>query len=324
MVILACLFLAGSTYSHGGTFMDLEPGTAKKSDADRVLGGSGREIIGADRYEYKPEDPDIDRVSIKVNRGTGVIEQIDIHPGTGKMYYKSHYKKWFDLGEPSKTGFDYYPGDPKLHKALVEYYVKEGIALHYRDDHEGSSVAYFSHFDPKILDGTIDNKIPPLKQQRDEAYYLKKAEEAREKKDWEPMGSIVDEGLRAYPNSPQLWSERSSYFFHTGSVPREVKFEETLRSARRAYELDPKTLHALNLGWIYLEMFKDYSMAVSYFAEVESEYGPKNPDLYYWMAKCYEETGNSGRARDYYRRFLDAAPGSEKTRDARERLNWLR
>lgn len=45
-----------------------------------------------------------------------------------------------------------------------------------------------------------------------------------------------------------------------------------------------------------------------------------NPDTYYWIARCYDATGKSGLARQYYERALAIDPSYEEAREAMRRL----
>lgn len=312
ILILLPIFLLSFLLAFAGTFRGLEPGISKKSDADRILGKPKLEVVRGVRYDYEPGHPDTRRISIKFYRDTQVIETIDIYPQ--EAFSKDQYKEWLGLEVVQETARD-------AGGNLIEYYVSSGIALHFAGPEDSSSVEFFSHFDPQSLEPSKPAGSPAA---RDETYYTQAAEEAVEKKDWPRAKLLIDQGLRLYPDSAGLWNERASYYFSCESEPSDVRMRETLSSARKAYKLNPITLHALNLGWIHLEMHKDYSSALIYFIKVEKEYAPQNPALYYWMARCYEETLVLDMAKAYYARFLEVAPDHVRAEDARNRLNSLK
>ena len=156
-------------------------------------------------------------------------------------------------------------------------------------------------------------------------YYLRKADKAIENKDWTEAKRLIDEGLRKYPNSANLWHTRATYYFKSTNEPGEVRAREAEQSIFRAYNLDPSGKHAAEVGWLNLQFHKNCLLSISYFEEAERKgYAGEMPSLLFWMGSCYEKTGMHSSARTYYRRFLDTAPGHEKQAEAQAALDRLR
>ena len=156
-------------------------------------------------------------------------------------------------------------------------------------------------------------------------YYEEAATEAVKAKDCANLKRILDEGLQDFPESSRLWSNRSVYYFNCSSEPIAIRKEEMLRSAVKAYQIEPsKTSYAIDLAWIYQEVFQDWRSAISYYEKGEKEYGPQRPDLYYHMASCYEKLGSADRAVEYYNRLLRNAPNHRYAPSARDRITDLK
>ena len=289
-----------------GTYLELEPGVSKKADVDKVLGSPVKEIEKDIRYDYAPQ-PDTRRISITFDKNTRVIQAIEIY--SQEAYSKNQYREWFQLGEPDKTIRD-------KKGNLVEVYNAAGIMLHFGGTAVSSPIEYFSHFAPSPQ----DVKGSSVKGS-EERSYLEASDKAMKARDWPAAKRLIEEGLRKYPGSADLWHSRALYYFRTPSEPGEIKPREAHLSMERAYQLDPSGKHAAELGWIYRELQRDCRKALPYFEEgVRKGHASKDPTLYYWTGRCSEETGQYDKARTYYDRFLEAAPNHEYSRDARERL----
>lgn len=133
--------------------MDLEPGISKKSEADRVLGKPIREIVKGERYDYDPKEADTRRLSIKFNKGTQIIEGIDIYP-QGSIT-KAKYQKWLGLKTPQMTW-------KNQNGNLIEYYMDEGIALLYSGPQDSYPVECFSHFNVWLLEEKKTSEVAVL------------------------------------------------------------------------------------------------------------------------------------------------------------------
>jgi hypothetical protein len=119
-----------------GEFVGLEPGRSTRADAERVLGAPILEIVEGIRYDYDPVPHDAGRISVLFDPSSQIIRRIDLF--FKKQYSREQYRKWFSLGEASRTSRDDYGN-------LVELYGDWGIELHYTGPDESSSVAFFSH-----------------------------------------------------------------------------------------------------------------------------------------------------------------------------------
>ena len=314
ILLLLCLAAVGPVLA--GTFKGLQPGVSKKSDADATLGKPTKEVVKGERYDYDPGNPDTQRISILYNKATQTVEAIDTYPQGS--FTKTQFKEWLSLTALAKSTKD-------KDGRLVEYYLSEGIALHFAGSDDSHPIKFFSHLDASVLSKKDDPKPAKKKTQgKTEGDYRERAEAASKAKDWETLKQAVDEGLTLYPNNAALWHERAVYYFNSNAEPKDVRNREVMNSAKRAYDLDPSKKHALDLAWVYLEVNKDYYSALRLFEDWEREYAPENPTLFYWMARCYEETGARSKARSYYERFLGTSPQGPKAADARQRLDHLK
>ena len=136
--ILVCVLWTAAA----GDFAGLTPGVSTKADVDRVLGAPVREVVPGERYEYNPARHDAVRISVKFRRGAGIVETIDLYPQGS--YAKAQYRQWFKLEAPDKPVID-------ERGNLIEYYAGPGIALNYSGPDDTSPVAFFSHFELRIL-----------------------------------------------------------------------------------------------------------------------------------------------------------------------------
>ncbi|MDP9037521.1 MAG: tetratricopeptide repeat protein [Myxococcota bacterium] len=88
---------------------------------------------------------------------------------------------------------------------------------------------------------------------------------------------------------------------------------------RRALEIDPRQPEAhYNLGYVLLER-GDSPGAVGFF-ERALEGDPRFADAHFNLAMAWEQTGNRGRARPHWRRYLDLEPSGTWSDIAREHL----
>jgi len=297
------LILSFAPFVYSGTYVGLEPGVSTREDANRILGKPEKEMMEGVRYEYRGQDPDIRLLSVTLDRNTQLIEKIEIY--SRKRYFKAQYLRWFDLGKPDKqmVGED---GN------LVEYYIDEGISLHYGGPDDSYPVMCLGHFDPLLLNG------------KPEAYYERAVFEAfYDQKNFKRLKRVVDEGIERYPESPRLWTFRAKYYFFNDAEPKPEGYYLALSAAKRALELDPANpKNHVNMGWIYQEGFKDYVSAIRHYEKGEP-FGTLEPRLYFYMAKCYEAVGNLEKAISYFQRFLEILPQCTLAPEARQRLERL-
>jgi Tfp pilus assembly protein PilF len=297
-----------------GTFKGLEPGTSTKSDADKILGQPYKEVIRNIRYDYAPENSDTQRISITFDSKSRVIESINIHPK--QSYSKVQYREWLELKSPEKTEID-------ATGNLVEYYIKNGIALHFKGPDDTSAVRFFSHFDPASVGRMETPRAKGI--QKNEKYYIDESDNALENKNWSHAKNLILEGLDKYPNSAELWHNRAAYYLRSKNEPRQKRISETTNSMFRAYELNPSGQYAAEMGWFHRELRNDCTLALSYFEEAEKKgYAKERPDLLYWMGTCYEKIGMFSSAKTYYSRFLDVAPSHEKRLEAETAIGRLK
>lgn len=311
ILILIFLMLVVSISSLRADFEGLQPGISTKKEADRVLGRPIRVIREGIRYDYDPTKYDARRISIKFKKNTQIIETIDLY--MKEKYRKSQYKEWFDLKKRVNTEIDNQGN-------LVEYYHPAVIALHYEGADNSLPVAYFSHFDPGLIPKTPTRyDRPPVK--KNQVYYEKEADIAHKKKNCIQLKQILDEGLRFYPKSAVLWRKRMMYYFPLECESDPIQKREAKRSAIKAYELNPTASHAVNLGWLYQR--EGDCLAALHYYQSGIKYAAKHPDLYFFIAKCYEVTGDQDRAKSYYHTFLMAAPKHKHAPEAVENLRIL-
>ncbi|NOR69262.1 MAG: hypothetical protein GQ532_06130 [Methylomarinum sp.] len=289
-----------------GTYLGLEPGVSKQNEVEQVFGKPVRVDVQARRYDYTPLDDDTRRVSIKFRNGT--IESIDIY--ARQTFSKSQYQQWLDLKTPDKSIVD-------SQGNRIEYYFLQGVALHYQGSDTSLGVSFFSHFDPQMQQQAQNTG------RRSEKDYVSAVNKAEESKEWRNLKQIVDEALKIYPQNPFFWKKRAYYYFYSATEPMQIRRKEAIFSAQKAYGFSPTTTYALDLGWLYLQFYDDCNSALPYLEKVEREYGPENPSLYFWMAHCYDKLFYLEKARQYYHRFLAAAPDDDKIPRAKGRLKWL-
>jgi tetratricopeptide (TPR) repeat protein len=323
MRILICALviqLSWCTMQHAGTFEGLEPGVSTRADVDRVLGSPIREVAASVRYDYDPVSYDARRISVEFSRTDGRVAGIDLY--LKQQYSRGDYQQWFELGEPAVTTFDD-SGN------RVESYPNAGISLHFDGPSEADPVRFFRHYhllelafaEAAVSDGR-QRESPPM--QRDEAYYLARAEDAEKRKDWPMLKSVVDEGLSRYPDSACLWNMRGAFFFHDGGgVPPEVRADQTLRSTLRAYDLVEDMDHTMDLAWTYYSMLDDCSSANYYFEKYAEEFSRKHPLVFYYMGTCYERMGDLDAAIRLYRQYLQKQPDSPQADKVRDRMYVL-
>ena len=301
-LLLLLIFVFGPGGASAGTFRGLEPGVSTKSDVDAKLGKPIKAAVKGDRYEYDPGEPDTSRISMTFSGENQVIETIDIY--SKEPYLKSHYKEWFQLGNPDRSAHDPLGN-------LVESYASAGIMLHFSGPSDASPVVCFSHYDTDA--GTRGAKAEDVR--------VDEINKAIKAADFDRAKRLLEEAFQAFPDSPALWVTRAWYYLKANTEPAEIRPAEIQKSMERAYRMEPSGKHAADLGWVYVEVFKDCARALPYFEEaVQKGHAEKDPALHYWIGRCYEETGQHGRAGACYGRFLEAAPNHEYARDAEDRL----
>lgn len=119
------------------------------------MGKPIREIVKGERYDYDPKEADTRRLSIKFNKGTQIIEGIDIYP-QGSIT-KAKYQKWLGLKTPQMTW-------KNQNGNLIEYYMDEGIALLYSGPQDSYPVECFSHFNVWLLEEKKTSEVAVLPQ----------------------------------------------------------------------------------------------------------------------------------------------------------------
>ncbi|MFO8091408.1 MAG: tetratricopeptide repeat protein [Desulfatiglandaceae bacterium] len=310
--VAAFLVLAHFVPCFAGTFLEMQPGVSARADADSALGPPIQEVAPGIRYDYKPQ-LDSRRLSIQFDKNTGVIESIDIY--SEDPYTKKQYQEWLQLDQ-SDMRIDDENGN------RVEYYRSAGVALHFSGLEDTSPVAFFSHYD--VMNSKFYTRTGPPAE-NPEIYYVSQSDKAIEAKEWLQAKDLLEEGLRKFPDSSDLWHNRGLYYFRSKAEPRDVRRRETKRSVERAYRLNPSGRNAAEMGWIRKELGKDCYSALPYFEEAERKgYAEKEKSLLYWIGWCYEMIEDIPRARNYYQRFVTAAPEDEKAEDARDRLRWIK
>lgn len=303
LLLSISLILSFAPFVYSGTYVGLEPGISTRKDADRILGKPEREMIEGVRYEYRAQYSDLRFIFISFDKNSQLIEKIEIY--SKKAYFKAQYLRWLDLGRPDKQ----MAGDDGN---LVEYYIDEGISLHYGGPDDSHPITCLSHFNPLLLNG------------KPKEYYERAVLDAfYDQKDFKRLKQVVDEGIERYPESPRLWTFRAKYYFFNDAEPKPEGYYLALSAAKRALELNPgNPKNHVNMGWIYQEGFKDYVSAICHYEKGEL-FATLEPRLYFYMAKCYEAVGNLEKAISYFKRFLEILPQCTLAPEARQRLERL-
>ena len=315
-----------------GTFEGLEPGASRKADVDRTLGAPIREVSPSVRYDYNPAAYDARRISVEYSRRTGVIASIDLY--LAQQYSRADYRSWFELDEPTVTSYDD-SGN------RVESYAVAGISLHFDGPGENDPVRFFRHFDLLAAPAAQPRRaasgsggVPTYPRGESVAaadsgtwsaeQYVARAEQAESDRNWPALKAIVDEGLRIYPDQACLWNLRGTFFFADGGgAPPEIRRDEILRSALRAYHLVPDYDHTVDLAWAYHRVLDDCSSANYYFEQIAAGEIAKHPRLIYVMGTCYERNGDIETAIRFYRRYLAEEPDTPQAEKVRDRLYVL-
>jgi len=326
--LVALLLVLSWSLVEAGTFVELEPGVSQKADVDRALGSPIREVVAGVRYDYNPSAYDARRISVEYSPQTGVVTSIDLY--LAQQYSKSDYRSWFDLGESGETSFDD-SGN------RIELYPAAGISLHFDGPGETDPVRFFSHYDMLAARTTQSERTAPKltgsppPPGRDSGRtvitaeeYVARAETAESNKDWPTLRAIVEEGLRIYPDEACLWNLRGTFFFADGGgAPPEIRRDEVMRSALRAYHLVPDYDHTVDLAWAYYRVLDDCSSANYDFEQIAAGEIAKHPRLIYVMGTCYERNGDIETAIRYYHEYLRREPDTEQAAKVRDRLYVL-
>ncbi len=152
--------------------------------------------------------------------------------------------------------------------------------------------------------------------------YVRVGRKAYENGDYEELRKAVTGGLKYYPELPELWTLKALYHLKSPSSPE--RGELALGAAKRALELETTPRHSANVGWVYYILLHDYSSALSYFKRGETGgYGELDPNLYFFLAVCYDKTGLFNDATTYYKLFLDIVPNGDNSAEARGRLEFV-
>jgi len=313
-VAVLCLVLMSGQAVTAGSYRDLQPDVSTREDVERVLGAPLREIVEGQRYDYAGDNEDTRRISIRFRRETGLIEAIDVYPSSA--YSVAQYREWFRLQTPDREEYD-------ADGNLIQLYDPQGMALHFEGSDQSSGVRFFRHrarvVEPQVTGSRPDGAAP----RRGLADYVAASDRAEEAKDWDEVLRLADEGLASFPDSADLWSSRGHACFYGADLPPDRRRHELLRAVTTAYDLEPTSSRALDLGWVHYQIFHGCTLALYYFEKAGSETGTRRPELYFYMADCYEQVGDLQQAAAFFARFLDAAPEHENAEEARYRLGGL-
>jgi len=232
----------------------------------------------------------------------------------------------------------------KDYSVALEYYQKGEIKGLVRDDlsynmalcsenlrDSKSAIAYYERFlkatPAHNLAADAQTRMTALKKPKKKKIIPAKAQIAYEKAVWDKVlnekfkeiEKDVEQGLILYPNSSKLWAYRAIYLLSDGTAQAQ-NIDEAMGAANKALSLnrsDPQIYIILNT--IY--RVKGNS---SKYDEIEKAYALSQPELYFEIAKTYEEVKERNAAIDYYRRFLNAAPRHKLAAEARKRLTKLK
>lgn len=165
--------------------------------------------------------------------------------------------------------------------------------------------------------------IPPKAQ----IAFEKTAWDAIRNRDFEKMGQTIDEGLRFYPKSSRLWAFKAIDLMEDGNTAD--RYERALEAAEKALKLNSSD----PFNYIVLKTIYDEKGDESLYEQREKAYAREHPDIYYRIAKLFEELISEGigsaedikpEAAKYYDTFLKASPSHRLADDARRRLAILR
>lgn len=111
-----------------------------KKDAASILGKPVTEKMPGMRYEYAPKEDAHDRILVTFERDTGIIKTIN--PYFKEKQTKQQFVEQFHLNHPDKIAIS-------ADGNLVEYYLPQGISLHYDGPDDSFLVARHSFLSSK-------------------------------------------------------------------------------------------------------------------------------------------------------------------------------
>jgi len=141
--MVIAILASSLVYADSYMYLGLKAGISTKEDTDKVLGVPLKEIVKDIYYDYSPEGHGVRRISVTFYKDTQILQAINLYLKEG--YQKRQFKKWFDLKEPTKEMID-------NNGNLIEYYVPEGIALHFNGSTDRDRVGVISYFDRAMLE----------------------------------------------------------------------------------------------------------------------------------------------------------------------------
>ncbi|MFC2165821.1 protein kinase [Acidobacteriota bacterium] len=249
---------------------------------------------------------------------------------------QSNLDNYYELGQIFQNimkdysiAFDYYQKGET--KGLIRDDLSYHMALcseNLRDSK--SAIAYYERFlkatPAHNLAADAQTRLAALKKPKKKKIIPAKTQIAYEKAIWDKVlnekfkeiEKDVEEGLKFYPNSSRLWAYKAINIFAKESD--EAKdIDEAMEAANKALKLnqtDPQI-------YIVLKVLYEAKGNSSRYDEIEKAYALKHPELYFEIAKTYEEVKEKKAAIDYYDRFLKASPSHRFAGDARKRLTKL-
>jgi hypothetical protein len=138
-VSLALFLLAGA--AGAGSYRGLGPGVSSRMDVDATLGQPLRVVTPGTELEYDSRGTGR-RILVGFDAADQIVRFIELEPD--ETYPRSDYAAWFRLKEPSFAQRD-------NTGSWTEYYLVQGVSLHFAGDDDRAQVRFFRHFDRDAL-----------------------------------------------------------------------------------------------------------------------------------------------------------------------------
>lgn len=145
--------------------------------------------------------------------------------------------------------------------------------------------------------------------------YEMRVEEAWKDKDFKKAQSLLEDGLKSYPENSKLWD------YQAGVASQQKDYEKSIEAANKALRLSPNPVRHSNVGWFYY-LLKQYKKATRHF-KLGLKHGLKWNELYFYLGECLERTGQKHEAVKYYQQYLNVASVGSGTIETEKRLALL-
>ncbi|THB81612.1 MAG: hypothetical protein D3926_01150, partial [Desulfobacteraceae bacterium] len=126
---------------------------------------------------------------------------------------------------------------------------------------------------------------------------------------------ILRHALKAFPKSADLWDLQANVQYLNGD------YQGMLHASKKALALEEGPVRHANLGYSYY-LLKKYNEALPYLYKGKG-YGDQNPVIYYYLADCFDKTGQSQEAYMYYNKYVGLAQDGIKKQEAKIAITML-